>query len=362
MTNDNQPAAERRVADKIPERIWLVAQDGSPLPSWYKLPLEDGLYSREREYEYIRADLVHQLRLSVEVERRVAEGLWEALKRECCIRPEKAELITFLSRDKFLKVVSPLVHQQPQVSERCVVCGHNDLTGGAGDGYCRALVWNEDGSRTRCGCKCAFPAVAIAPTAATAGDAGQDEPDIYDAVAELRERSAIDNAIASDPALKEAFDIQQPKSYQPSTIAPGEGARSWVYNAAVDIVNRLGGPNQKAFANNIAAIISTYMPDAGEVERLRRELDTALRRVARFNDLNQSTYERLATTRASAIAECVEAVYVLITRYEQGVERSKDAYNFGRLEADARLETAKTIAAALESLSKGEGEDGPTGE
>jgi len=46
--------------------------------------------------------------------------------------------------------------QQPAASERCVECGHVDLSGGVGDGRCRALVWNKDGSRTRCSCACVF--------------------------------------------------------------------------------------------------------------------------------------------------------------------------------------------------------------
>lgn len=116
--------------------------------------------------------------------------------------------------------------------------------------------------------------------------------------------------------------------------------------------------------------------ESGEVERLRMENELCHRafetddllRIPEVGNLNALQIVKklaelsnaLTEARAKAIAECVETVQVLITRYEQGVEQSKDAYNFGRLEADARLETAKTIVAALESLAKGEGENGST--
>jgi hypothetical protein len=44
--------------NKAPERLWLITQDGSPLPSWYRFSKGDALYDIEQEYEYIRHDLV----------------------------------------------------------------------------------------------------------------------------------------------------------------------------------------------------------------------------------------------------------------------------------------------------------------
>lgn len=55
--------------------------------------------------------------------------------------------------------------------------------------------------------------ITFADSATPVAQPAGDEPDIYDAVAEFRER-ATENVIASDPTLKEAFDIQRPKSHQ----------------------------------------------------------------------------------------------------------------------------------------------------
>jgi hypothetical protein len=56
------------------------------------------------------------------LEETLTDRLWNALKEHCCVVPNKAKLISFLTEQKFRDAVTPLL-QQPTTSERCGECG-----------------------------------------------------------------------------------------------------------------------------------------------------------------------------------------------------------------------------------------------
>lgn len=78
---------------------------------------------------------------------------WAARWIEDSLKGETSERVVEFGKNMAMTFRAALL-QQPTASERCVECGHLDLSGGVGDGRCRALVWNKDGSRTRCSCAC----------------------------------------------------------------------------------------------------------------------------------------------------------------------------------------------------------------
>jgi len=159
MANDNQPV-ERRVAEKsnVPYRLWLITQDGSPLPGWYRQPHGDALYEIEEEFEFVR---------------------FEPNQPQCgqCGRPfyligstaEASKFIREMLEGEALTAIEPyledleraasLVHRPP-VSERCGECGHHGFVDR--EGICRAFVkWNNDAGERGidlCGHKCVVPA------------------------------------------------------------------------------------------------------------------------------------------------------------------------------------------------------------
>jgi hypothetical protein len=205
-----------------------------------------------------------------------------------------------------------------------------------------ALSWIHDGVR-----------VGPRPPNATlpAAEEPQDELDIYDAVAEFRERT-IDSLIAADPALQKAFDIQQPKSYQPSTTTTNASeAAHEIWEAA----NRDKG--QVPLPDEMTAIISKHVPDAGEkVERLQREIARAIEPLrcwfgerlpnAPIGVLTTTVLTELSDARANAIRDALDKVCEIKTVWT----------TTGR--ADSMV-AADIIVAALQSLlEQKEGEDG----
>jgi hypothetical protein len=166
MTDKQQQPPE------IPERIWLIVQDGSPLPTWYRLPHDDSLYEIEREYEYARIHQTDDARveerdkaLLAKLREPVDEGGYDGwypdpLHVSAANRIE--ELLKWLSTEQSMhaawrKRAEECEAQLSSSERRCPSCGH------AGDLDANGICQTQIGARNwgYCRCKCVFPATGV---------------------------------------------------------------------------------------------------------------------------------------------------------------------------------------------------------
>lgn len=211
--------------------------------------------------------------------------------------------------------------QQP-ASERCGECGHDDKQGGVGDGCCRQLVWNESGSRVRCGCECVYPATgageqreerfvkvlaaAISNAVPTSTEAGNDSHYIvpkaeFDALRALHSE-IVKRLWAGPPAPVAEREAQRTIACHvalhgqckrcglpietwgnsvcpvaPSTATTSEAVREaaeavvkWLNNTGCLVVGLM---DDDVVRNRLKSIISNHLP-TGELARLQVEANT----------------------------------------------------------------------------------------
>jgi hypothetical protein len=227
-----------------------------------------------------------------------------------------------------------------ETSARCGKCGHNNFRPDLG--YCIATGATKD-----CGCKCVFPAPTEPagerwPTEEEAEEIlrehGTSEKEVINGFIDqvLRERLRFEEAIKTfirnrgKHEGEHVFDLTVCRFCDESYIQAESALDAVAAAHATPVAQPEVAPHgEMALEEEIAwrrerdvSMLASMKAQGewierlkGEVERLNVELTNALRRVGKFNDLNQTHAEqlteartKLATARAHAIGECVELV------------------------------------------------------